>query len=249
MSEVLGLAHLRGKKRSQYVTRMFARIARRYDLLNSVMSGGRHHSWRRMAVEMGNPGLEGPALDVAAGTGDFALEIARNNWATEVMALDNTLEMLAVATNKARRRGLLNRLRVVSGDAHLLPFAGDRFVCVTVGFGVRNFVDVPQALREMTRVVRPGGRVVILDIFRLEGRGLLNRLFPVYFRTVTPWVGGLLAGDREAYAYLPKSVETFLSADELVAMMEDAGLEQVHYRRLALGSVAIHVGRKPAPDG
>ena len=227
---------------------MFARIARRYDLLNSVMSGGRHHAWRRRAVEMGDPGLEGPALDVAAGTGDFALEVACNNWASEVVALDNTLEMLAGATSKARRRGLLDSLRMVSGDAHFLPFASDRFVCLTVGFGVRNFVDVPQALREMTRVVRPGGRVVILDIFRLEGRGLLARLFPIYFRAVTPWIGALFAGDREAYAYLPKSVETFLSADELVAMMEESGLVEVRYRRLALGSVAIHVGMKPAVD-
>ena len=228
---------------------MFARIARRYDLLNSVMSGGRHHAWRRIALGMGNPGIDGPVLDVAAGTGDFALEIAGKGWASEVVALDNTLEMLAVATNKARRRGLLDRLRVVSGDAHFLPFAGGRFVCVTVGFGVRNFVDVPQALREMARVVRPGGRVVILDIFRLEGRGLLARFFPIYFRTVTPWIGALLAGDREAYAYLPESVKTFLSADELAAMMEDAGLVQVRYRRLALGSVAIHVGQKPTTDG
>ncbi len=223
---------------------MFGRIARRYDLLNGVMSGGRHHAWRRTAVEMGTPGLVGSALDVAAGTGDFALELLRTDWATDVVAFDNTLDMLALAVEKARRRGLGDRLRTVTGDVHSLPFADDSFVCVTVGFGVRNFVDVPRALGEMVRVVRPGGSVVVLDIFRLEGRTLLDRLFPVYFRTVTPWFGALLAGDREAYAYLPKSVETFLSADELVTMMEEAGLTGVRYRRLALGSVAIHEGRK-----
>ena len=240
------MAHLTGRERTRYVTRMFGRIARRYDLLNGVMSGGRHHAWRRTAVGMGTPDLVGPALDVAAGTGDFALELLRTGWATDVVAFDNTLDMLAVAVEKARRRGLDDRLRTVTGDAHSLPFADDSFVCVTVGFGVRNFVDVPRALGEMVRVVRPGGTVVVLDIFRLEGRTLLDRLFPVYFRTVTPWLGALLAGDREAYAYLPKSVETFLSADELVTMMEEAGLTGVRYRRLALGSVAIHAGRKPS---
>ena len=240
------MAHLRGRERTRYVTRMFAGIAGRYDLLNTVMSGGRHHAWRRMAVEMGHARLEGPALDVAAGTGDFALEIARHPWASHVIALDNTLEMLSIAEKKARRGGLIDKLQVVYGDAHSLPFPNDRFICVTVGFGVRNFVDVPQA---MARVVRPGGRVVVLEIFRLERRGLLGRLFPLYFRTVTPWLGALLTGDREAYSYLPKSVETFLSVDELSAMMEEAGLVRVSYRRLALGTVAVHVGEKADADG
>lgn len=243
------MAHLRGRERTRYVTRMFAGIAGRYDLLNTVMSGGRHHAWRRMAVGMAHAGLEGPALDVAAGTGDFALETARRPWASHVVAFDNTLEMLSVAAKKGRRAGLLDKLQVVSGDAHSLPFPDERFVCVTVGFGVRNFVDVPQALREMARVVRPGGRVVILEIFRLERKGLLGRLFPLYFRTVTPWLGALLTGNREAYSYLPRSVETFLSVDELAAMMEEAGLVQVRYRRLALGTVAIHVGEKPGAEG
>lgn len=241
------MAHLTDRERTRYVTRLFGRIARRYDLLNGVMSAGRHHAWRRAAIEMGTPHLVGPALDVAAGTGDFALELLRKDWTTEVVVFDNTLDMLAVAVEKARRRELGHRLRTVIGDAHSLPFADDSFVCVTVGFGLRNFVDVPRALGEMVRVVRPGGRVVVLDIFRLEGRTLLDRLFTVYFRTVTPWFGALLAGDREAYAYLPKSVEAFLGADELAAMMEEAGLTGVRYRRFALGSVAIHEGRKPFP--
>ena len=243
------MAHLRGSERARYVTRMFARIARRYDLLNTVMSGGRHHAWRRAAVEMAFSGLEGPALDVAAGTGDFAIEIARRPWASRVIALDYTLEMLSIAARKARRKGLDLKLERIVADAHSLPFPGDSFVCVTVGFGVRNFVDVPKALREMTRVVKPGGRVVILEIFRTEGRGLLDRLFPVYFRRVTPWLGALLAGDREAYSYLPESVEKFRSVGELASMMEEAGLSRVTHRPLALGTVAIHAGEKPHADG
>ena len=198
------MAHLTGRERTRYVTRMFGRIARRYDLLNGVMSGGRHHAWRRIAVEMGTPDLVGPALDVAAGTGDFALELLRTGWTTDVVAFDNTLDMLAVAVEKARRRGLGHRLRTVTGDAHSLPFADDSFVCVTVGFGVRNFVDVPRALGEMVRVVRPGGTVVVLDIFRLEGRTLLDRLFPVYFRTVIAVARGTAGGGPRGLRLSPE---------------------------------------------
>ena len=221
---------------------MFARISRRYDLLNTVMTMGRHYAWRRMATEMVMGDLTGPALDVATGTGDFALELARKPAVSYVVGLDYTHEMLSLAMRKAQRRGLAKRLALVAGDAHTLPFRDDRFICATVGFGVRNLIDVPLALREMARVVRPGGRVVILEIVRMEDRGPIGKLFPFYFRYVTPWLGALLAGDREAYTYLPESVQEFLSARKLASMLEDAGLRNVSYRELALGSVAIHVG-------
>ncbi len=236
------MARLRGDERARYVNRMFARIARRYDLLNTVMSGGRHHAWRRMATARAVEGVTGAALDVATGTGDFAIDLARRPEVDHVIGLDFTREMLPLAIAKARRRELQGRIDQVVGDAHSLPFADDRFICLTVGFGIRNFVDLPRALAEMKRVVRPGGRVVILEIVRQEGWGPVSKLFPVYFRYVTPWVGGLLAGDREAYTYLPESVGEFLSADELASHMTDAGLANVTYRKLALGTVAIHVG-------
>lgn len=236
------MAHLKGDERARYVNRMFARIARRYDLLNTVMSGGRHHAWRRMATATGVEGLAGPALDVATGTGDFAIDLARRPEVEHVVGLDFTREMLPLAIEKARRKGLHGRIGHVAGDAHALPFATDRFICATVGFGVRNFIDLPKALSEMKRVVRPGGRVVVLEIVRQEGWGMVSRLFPIYFRYVTPWMGGLLAGDREAYTYLPESVGEFLSADELASRMEDAGLRNVSCHKLAMGTVAIHVG-------
>ena len=221
---------------------MFARISRRYDLLNTVMTMGRHYAWRRMATEMAMGDLTGPALDVATGTGDFAMELAHQPAVSYVVGLDYTHEMLSLAMHKAQRRGGAKRLALVAGDAHALPFRDDRFICATVGFGVRNLIDVPLALREMARVVRPGGRVVILEIVRMEDRGPIGKLFPFYFRYVTPWLGALLAGDREAYTYLPESVQEFLSAGKLASMLEDAGLRNVSYRELALGSVAIHVG-------
>jgi demethylmenaquinone methyltransferase/2-methoxy-6-polyprenyl-1,4-benzoquinol methylase len=190
-------------------------------------------------------GLHGPALDVATGTGDFALALATKASVSHVVGLDYTSEMLSVAGRKARRKAMERRLTLVVGDAHELPFPDDHFICATAGFGIRNFVDVPLALREMVRTVRPGGRVVVLEIVRIDRQNPLSRLFPIYFRHVTPWMGAVLAGDREAYSYLPESVQVFLRADELTSMMVDAGLKNVTCRRLALGAVAIHVGEKP----
>lgn len=239
------LARLRGQERARYVADMFGRISRRYDMLNTVMTAGRHYAWRRMAVNMAVGAYPGPALDIATGTGDFALELARRRNVTSVVGLDFAPEMLLLAAEKARRQGRSAKLSLAAGDAHALPFSNNQFICATVGFGVRNFIDVPKALREMARVVRSGGRVVILEIVRLEGAGLVSKAAPIYFRRVTPRLGALLARDREAYTYLPESVDAFLSARELASLMEDAGLRNVRYRKLALGTVAIHVGEKP----
>ena len=164
---------------------------------------------------------------------------------THVVGLDFTRAMLPLAIEKAE----LPRVPTTEpsswpGTLTRSRFDDDRFICTTVGFGVRNFIDVPLALREMRRVVRPGGRVVILEIVRQDGFNPVGKLFPLYFRHVTPWMGALFAGDREAYTYLPESVQGFISADELAELMEGAGLVNVRYQRLALGTVAIHVGVK-----
>jgi demethylmenaquinone methyltransferase/2-methoxy-6-polyprenyl-1,4-benzoquinol methylase len=223
---------------------MFARIARRYDLLNTVMTAGRHHAWRSMATDVAISNVSGAALDVATGTGDFAFALARRPAVSHVVGLDYTPEMLTVADAKARLNGLASRLSLVAGDARALPFPDDHFECATVGFGVRNFTDVPRALREMARVVRPGGQVVVLEIVQLEDGGPLARLFPIYFRYIVPLMGAVLAGDRESYAYLPDSVEVFLTAGRLVSLMEEAGLTGVTHRKLALGIVAVLAGTK-----
>lgn len=235
---------MKGRERARYVGEMFARISRRYDRLNTIMSGGRHHAWRRKAARMAVEQQSGPALDVATGTGDFAFDLLRHAPVTRVVGLDLTPAMLPLAIEKTRERGTHHRTDFVAGDAHTLPFPNDSFICATVGFGVRNFTDVPLALREMRRVVRPGGRVVILEIVRQDGFNPIGKLFPLYFRLITPWMGALFAGDREAYTYLPESVQGFLSADELAEMMEGAGLINVRYQHLALGTVAIHVAVK-----
>ena len=241
------MARLKGTERTRYVSGMFARISRRYDLMNTVMSGGRHYAWRRRAVAMAVDGLSGRALDVATGTGDFAFDLARRTEVTSVAGLDFTREMMELGLYKAERKGVARDVSFTEGDAHDLPFADNSFICATVGFGIRNFVDVPRALSEMARVVVPGGRVVSLEIVRLDGNGPINRLARFHFRYVTPWIGAALAGDREAYTYLPESAQGFMSAPELAQAMQDAGLRVTVPSRLALGAVAIHVGEKPAP--
>ena len=224
---------------------MFERISGRYDLLNTVMSGGRHHAWRRVASQLVITDLRGPALDIATGTGDFALALARQPSVSNVVGLDVAPAMLVRARHKAKRGHLTGSVSSLLGDAHQLPFPDGHFVAATVGFGIRNFPDVPRALGEMARVVRPGGRVAALEIVRLTGRSPLKTFFPMYFRRITPLLGTVLAGDREAYTYLPESVDRFLSADEVGELMEQAGLRIVESRRMALGSVAILVGEKP----
>ena len=222
---------------------MFARIARRYDLLNTVMSAGRHHAWRRMVAREAVGSVPGPAIDVAAGTCDLALELARTGAVSPVVALDLTPEMLSVGRRKALERGV-SSVWPMAGDAHSLPFRDDLFACATVGFGVRNYAHLDAAMREMVRVVAPGGKVVILEIVRSRGVMGWGRIFPMLFRGVAPLLGLLLARDREAYTYLPESVQAFHSAAELVEVMERAGLRRVRTRMLALGAVAILSGVK-----
>ena len=238
------MAELRGEARASYVAAMFARIARTYDLMNSVMTGGQHHRWRSQAARLASAGLEGPALDVATGTGDFAFALAKRPGIERVIGIDFVPEMVTAATRKAKRRKLNRPVEFFNGDALALPFPDNSFVCVTSGFSLRNVIDLPGALAEMARVVRPGGRVVSLEITPLQRNGPFARLFRLYFHRLVPLVGGLLARNREAYTYLPRSVELFPSADKLAELMEQAGLQQVYYRKVGMGTVAIHVGEK-----
>ena len=232
---------LHGVEKARFVSAMFSRIARRYDLMNGLMTLGMHHNWRRVAARQTIASPDGPALDLATGTGDLAIDLAEVHPHRTVVGADFSLGMLAVARDKLDGLEETRRVRLLAADALALPFAARTFACVTSAFLLRNLADLEQGLREMQRVTRPGGRVVALEITQMRAPGF-TALFRFYFHHIVPWIGQLVGGDREAYSYLPQSVDRFVTPGELVALMEKVGLRGVTYRRLGLGTVTIHTG-------
>jgi demethylmenaquinone methyltransferase/2-methoxy-6-polyprenyl-1,4-benzoquinol methylase len=214
------------------VRAMFDRIAGVYDAMNSVMTAGLHHRWRRRAVDLAAVGPGSRLLDVATGTGDLAIEAASRG--CEVVGSDFSEGMLARARLKAPE------IRFEQADALDLQYADDSFDAATVGFGARNFSDLEQGLGEMARVVRPGGRVVILEITTPQ-RPPLSTFFSLWFDRVVPLVGRF-AGDPDAYSYLPNSVKRFPGPEDLAARMERAGMRDIRWVLTAGGIIAIHVG-------
>jgi demethylmenaquinone methyltransferase/2-methoxy-6-polyprenyl-1,4-benzoquinol methylase len=214
---------------------MFDRIAGVYDVMNSVMTAGMHHRWRKRAADMANVGPGDRVLDVATGTGDLAIELAgRLQPGGEVIGSDFSERMLELAREKAPG------LRFELGNALDLDYPDDSFDAVTVGFGARNFSDLPAGLVEMARVVRPGGRVVVLEITTPQ-RPPLSWFFGLWFDRVVPMLGRV-AGDPDAYTYLPSSVRRFPDARGLAAAMVAVGLVDVRYVVTAGGIIAIHAG-------
>jgi demethylmenaquinone methyltransferase / 2-methoxy-6-polyprenyl-1,4-benzoquinol methylase len=224
--------------RNRYVIQMFGAIADHYDLMNRIMTLGQDQRWRRQAAEVANTQSGDTVLDVAAGTGDLAFELARHVGSTgHVVGVDVTEPMLAIARRKASGRELPVLFEV--GDALHLEYANNRFSAAACGFGLRNIDDRQSALNEMARVVQPGGRVVILELTPPT-----NPLARRYMDEVVPRLGGVIARAREAYTYLPESVHDFPRAEELGRMMQAAGLRKVTYRLLNFGTVALHWGTK-----
>jgi demethylmenaquinone methyltransferase / 2-methoxy-6-polyprenyl-1,4-benzoquinol methylase len=221
---------------------MFDRIARLYDRMNTVMTAGLHHQWRARAADLAELSAGEHALDVATGTGDLAFELtARVQPGGEVIGTDFSERMLELAREKARVRNNPPGLRFESANALALPFADDQFDAATVAFGARNFSDLETGLRELARVVRPGGRVVVLEI-TTPRRPPLSSFFDLWFDRVVPMLGQL-AGDAQAYSYLPDSVKRFPGPEALAALMSRSGLGEIRYLITAGGIIALHVGR------
>jgi demethylmenaquinone methyltransferase/2-methoxy-6-polyprenyl-1,4-benzoquinol methylase len=219
---------------------MFDRVAMRYDLLNTVMTAGLHHSWRQRTVDRAELSPGDSALDVCCGTGDLSLELAgRVAPDGHVIGCDFSEPMLDLAREKASGRGA-SGIRFEWADALSLPYDAGRFDAVTVGFGVRNLADLDRGLREMTRVLRPGGRLVILEITQPTRRPL-STFFSLWFDRIVPLLGSL-SDESEAYSYLPESVRTFPGPPRLAETMDAAGLEQIRWTVLAGGIIAIHSG-------
>jgi len=219
---------------------MFTRIAGRYDLMNSVMTGGRHHAWRRITARAVAGAPAGLALDLATGTGDLALAVRAAAPGRVVVGADFSEAMLGHARTKLAARGQRG-IPLLAADALALPFADQTFACVTSAFLLRNLADLDAGLAEMRRVTARGGLVAALEITRPGVRGW-DAIFGVYFNRVVPLIGAAVAGDRAAYTYLPQSVERFATPPQLTQLMTRAGLRDVRYRRLGLGTIALHVG-------
>ena len=218
---------------------MFDRIAPRYDLMNRLMSVGLDRRWRRLAAAAADVSLGSRALDVCTGTGDLAFELAlRVGPPGAVTGVDFSEQMLAHARVKAVERG--SRVTFQQADALELPFADDAFDAATVAFGARNLADLDRGLAEMTRVVRPGGTVVVLEITTPRR---LRALHGVWFDRLVPRVGALIGRDGAAYGYLPASAKRFPQPEALAAQMTDAGLRDVRSRTFMGGIVAMHHGR------
>jgi len=228
-------------EKATYVSQMFARIAPHYDLMNRLMTGGRDHAWRQQVARLAALPSGGCVLDVATGTGDIVVSLARQYPDAQVVGADFSFEMMQTGRPKFAAAGLDGCITLAAGDALRLPFADGSFDAVTTGFALRNVTDIPRIFAEMYRVVKSGGRVVCLEISR-PTLPLFRSLFDFYFYRVVPWVGGLISGYREAYTYLPHSLTDFLTPEEVKAVMEEIGWRQVRYRRLTMGTVAIHVG-------
>lgn len=237
------MAQLDGDERSAYVQDMFDRIAQRYDLINRLISGGQDLRWRRIVVEEAALPPQGSLLDIAAGTGDIAFEALRSAPGARVVGADFALGMMQVG----KRRSPFGRQVAWTGaDALLLPYADSCFDAVVSGYLMRNVVDISQALGEQQRVLKPGGRIVILDTSPPPGN-LLKPLIMLHLKYGIPLIGRLVGGKAagDAYRYLPESTQAFKTPLELARLVEAAGFADVGFKTLMFGTMAIHWGVKP----
>ena len=236
------MANLSQAERARYVQGMFGRIAHRYDLMNRLMTAGQDVRWRREVIRRASLPSQARLLDLGAGTGDLALETIRQIPGASPVAADFTLAMMRVG--QARLRAMACRGPAWCGaDALNLPFPANQFDAVVSGFLMRNVGNLLQALKEQRRVLKPGGRIVILDTTPLQGR-LLSPLIAIHLNFIIPNLGRLLTGHPEAYTYLPHSTRQFLTAEALAERMLECGYLRVGFHRLMFGSVAIHWGVK-----
>jgi len=226
------------------VRSMFDRIAPRYDLLNRLLSAGTDVRWRRACADLLELDRPVRLLDLCTGTADLLVEALRRDARHRGAGVDLSEEMLRRGAAKLRRRGLAGRTGLAAGDAEALPFAPATFDAATIGFGIRNVGDPAAALGEIRRVLRPGGRLVVLEFS--QPRGWLGALYRRYFHRVLPRVGALVSGDSSAYSYLPASVARFPTPEAFAALMEGAGFTSVRWRLLTGGIACLHRGERPA---
>jgi len=230
--------------KASLVGAVFDSVASRYDLMNDLMSGGIHRLWKRFTIELSAVRPGHAVLDIAGGTGDLAVRFADlvGDEGTVVLA-DINESMLQVGRDKLLDTGRLDGIEFVQADAQYLPFPDDCFDCITIAFGLRNVTDKELALASMLRVLKPGGRLLVLEFSKPRSE-LLGRLYDAYSFNVLPRLGRLVAGDADSYQYLAESIRVHPDQETLVDMMEDAGFAQCEYYDMTGGIVALHKGIK-----
>ncbi len=225
--------------KKEKIQEMFDVIATDYDRLNHIMSLGIDKTWRSRAIKQ----IAGAkVLDIACGTGDFSIAIAKKTDAS-VTGLDLSEGMLKVMDEKVRKEGLQDRISTLQGDCENLPFEDCSFDCVTIGFGIRNFEHRETALREILRVLRPDGKLIILEL-SIPQNPVIRWFYKLYFSGITPTIGGWISGQKSAYRYLPASVIAFPPKDQWMKTMSDCGFSEVKHKAFTLGICRLYTGRK-----
>jgi demethylmenaquinone methyltransferase/2-methoxy-6-polyprenyl-1,4-benzoquinol methylase len=222
---------------------VFTNVASRYDVMNDVMSGGVHRLWKDAMMDWLAPRDGQRLLDVAGGTGDIAFRFLKRAPGATATVLDMTESMLIEGERRSEAAQLAEKLDWVVGDAMALPFEDNSFDVYTISFGIRNVTRIPDALSEAFRVLRPGGRLMVLEFSQLPNDGL-QRLYDLYSFNVIPRMGQMIAGDRDSYQYLVESIRKFPDQEAFAGMIRDAGFERVAYRNLSFGIAALHSGWK-----
>ncbi len=225
------------------VARMFNNIAWRYDFLNRFLSLGIDRVWRKSAIRSLRPHHPRRILDIATGTGDLAIEALKLD-PDQVTGVDISVDMLRIGREKLKRKGLSTKIQLLEGDSEKLIFDDNKFDAVTVAFGVRNFEHLQDGLREIFRVLRPGGVVMILE-FSQPRNAVMNRLYQFYSTRITPWFGRKISKDPQAYTYLHESIAAFPSGQDFLRIMESCGFQKTVVKPMTFGVVSIYTGFKP----
>ncbi len=219
------------------IAEMFNNIAFRYDFLNSLLSLGIHKGWRKKAITILKNKQPQLILDVATGTGDFAIEALKTN-AKKIIGVDISEGMLNIGKEKIKKLHLTEKIELQVADAEKLPFADNYFDAITVGFGVRNFENLEKGLKDMLRVLKPNGDLVIIEFSK--PKGIFSAFYKIYFRHITPAIGKLFSKDHRAYSYLPESVEAFPDGEKFCAILTNCGYKNVSFKMLTFGVASIY---------
>lgn len=238
-----GFSEIPESEKAGRVHGVFSNVANKYDVMNDVMSVGIHRLWKDAMMDWLAPRAGQHLLDVAAGTGDIAFRFLKRAGDANAVVLDMTESMLVEGQKRAEAASLSNHLSWVVGDAMALPFEDNSFDVYTISFGIRNVTRIPDALAEAFRVLRPGGRLMVLEFSQLPNKSM-QQLYDIYSFNVIPRMGQVIANDKDSYQYLVESIRKFPDQETFAGMIRDAGFENVAYRNMTMGIAALHQGWK-----